>query len=70
MAAPRDLNTGKGYTIGVYLPKEAPQDIVEKVLDRISELVYGELLEGRDNWDPFVVGLAGDVLQIEHGCEC
>lgn len=67
---PPEMNMENGYTIGVYFPKEASPEIVMQMLDRISVLVYGELPEDRGNWDAVVVGHAGDVLRIEHDCEC
>jgi hypothetical protein len=66
----RRLNTEKGYTFGIYFPKEAPAEMVERVFDRIAKLVHGELTEDREGWDPFMVGLAGDILQIDKDCEC
>jgi hypothetical protein len=65
-----ELNTKNGFTIGIYLPPEAPTEIVEKVFDRVAELVYGELTADRGAWDPFVVGRAGDLMRIDHDCEC
>lgn len=65
-----ELSTTKGWTIGVYLPKEAPPELVELVENRIAEVVHGELLAGREGWDPSMIGLAGDVLQMDQGCEC
>lgn len=64
-----ELNTVKGYTVGVYFPKEAPPEVVERVFNGIAEQVYA-LTDDREGWNPVIVGRAGDVLRIEHGCEC
>lgn len=64
----RDLK--HGWSIGVYLPKEAPPEIVELVENRIAEVVYGELLTDREGWDPFVFGRKGDLFQVNPPCEC
>jgi hypothetical protein len=52
----------RGYTIGVYLPPQAPWEAVEATLDAIADHVHS--LPG-DDWDGFVVGLAGDILGID-----
>lgn len=65
-----ELDLTHGWTIGIYLPKEAPQEVVQRVGNRIAELVYGELTEGREGWDPSIVEHAGDTLQVEKNCEC
>lgn len=60
-----------GFTIGIYLPEQASKEEVDRVMDRVSQLVYGEILEDRGYWDPAVVGHPGDVLQIDsRGHEC
>jgi hypothetical protein len=60
-----------GYTIGIFLPKEAPKEVVDKFYERITQLTYGELLEGRGYWDPMVIGRAADVFQIDtEGHDC
>lgn len=66
-----DKIEAKGYTISVYLPPGVTSEQVDVVLDYISVGVYGHLLEDRGQWDPFIVGHRGDVLQIDHvGHEC
>ncbi len=52
----------RGYTIGVYLPPQAPWETVEAALDVIVDHVHSLPGEG---WDGFVVGLAGDILGID-----
>jgi hypothetical protein len=65
------LNTEKGFTVGIYFPEGADPEVVQRVFDRVTKLVYGELTEDRGEWDPFIVGYAGDVLQIDmNGHEC
>lgn len=64
------LNTENGFTIGVFFPKEAPSTAVSRALDRITRLVQVELFNGGEDWDPLVVGYAGDVLSVAAGCEC
>lgn len=51
-----------GYTIGVYLPPQAPWETVDATLDVIADHVHSLPGEG---WDGFVVGLAGDQLGID-----
>lgn len=65
MTEPRNLDTRSGFTIGVYLPPDAPKEAVEEVFDRISMVVYGGLLAERGNWDPMVVGRRGDVFHVD-----
>lgn len=66
-----ELKTENGFTIGIYLPPEAPQEIVRRVFDRVTDMVYGELTEDRGNWDPFIVGHPGDTLQVDtEGHDC
>lgn len=60
-----------GYTIGIYIPKEAPAGVADDLINRLTELVYGELLEDRENWDPFVFGYGADVFQVDtEGHDC
>lgn len=59
-----------GFTLSIFLPGEATTEQITQVQDRVSALVYGEILEDRQGWDPFIVGHGGDILQIEHDCEC
>lgn len=55
----------KGYTISIWLPKEAPKDVVDRFRHRIAELTYGELLEDRGHWDPAIIESPWDLLQID-----
>jgi hypothetical protein len=64
------LNTENGYTIVVFMPKEAPEEDVRKMFDAVADVAHGSLVENRQGWDPFVFGRAGDVFQIEPSCEC
>ncbi len=52
----------RGYTIGVYLPPQAPWETVDETLDVIADHVHSL---PRDGWDGFVVGLAGDWLGLD-----
>ncbi len=51
----------RGWTIGVYFPPEAPAEVVEAAMDRIT--IGADI--PRDGWDPSVVGLRGDPLHID-----
>lgn len=60
-----------GFTIGIFIPKEAPGGVADALINRLSELVYGELLQDRDGWDPFIFGYGSDVFQVDtdgHDC--
>lgn len=54
-----------GFTVGIYLPAQAPKEYVDRVADRVAELVYGEMLDDRGDWDPAVVGHPGDVFLVD-----
>jgi hypothetical protein len=61
----------KGYTISVYLPGGVTNEQVDKVMNHISEGVFGDLLAERGQWDPLIVGHKGDLLQVDHeGHDC
>lgn len=53
-----------GYTIGVYLPPEASEADLDAIMTRVADAVHGHQYEGQ--WDPHVVGHAGDLLYVEH----
>lgn len=53
-----------GYTIGAYLPPEATEADVDAIGTLIADAVHGYKYEGQ--WDPFVVGHAGDWLYVDH----
>lgn len=60
-----------GFTISVYIPPEAPKETVDRLIDEIDKVVHGPLLEDRGQWDPFLHGRAGDVLQVDRdGHDC
>lgn len=66
-----DQTEAEGFTISVYLPPGVSEGQINAVMDHISVGVYGPLLEDRGQWDPFIVGHRGDVLQIDHeGHDC
>ena len=62
--ARRRRHAKDGSTLSVYLPPEADWDLKEEFLNRLCGLVE-EVFAERGNWDPFVVGHAGDVLHID-----
>lgn len=70
MTSPSEDRYESGFTLAVYFPAEAPKEMVDRVTDRVAELVYGELLENREGWDPFVFGHARDTMRVTHDCEC
>lgn len=57
-----------GYTIGIFLPKEASEEHIKRVMDAVEGVVHGDLLADRGGWDPAVVKHRGDVFQIDSGC--
>jgi hypothetical protein len=64
------VRSEEGYTIAVYLPPQADPQRVQEFKDRISVLAHEGFFANREGWDPFVYGYAGDVLQVNHDCEC
>lgn len=62
IAATAAVHARRGYTISVYLPPQAPWEVVEATMDLIADHVHGLPREG---WDGFVVGHTGDVLGID-----
>jgi hypothetical protein len=56
------LHNRFGYTVGVYFPPQAPEDVIEAFFDRVTSDAYSI---DRGAWDAFVVGLAGDQLGVE-----
>lgn len=60
-----------GFTIGIFIPKEAPKEIVDKLFDRVTGIVYDYVPDDRENWDPIIFGRAADVFQIDtEGHDC
>lgn len=53
-----------GYTIGVYIPPEASAADLDAIMTRVADAVHDYQYEGQ--WDPHVVGHAGDLLYVEH----
>lgn len=51
-----------GYTIGVWFPPSAPWPVVDRFLKDVSVRAFDI---DREAWDPFVVGLMGDQIDLE-----
>lgn len=54
-----------GYTVIAYFPPEAPWSVVDKAIGEVADLCYSYSGAGGGEWDPFVVGVAGDVHGVD-----
>lgn len=53
-----------GFTVGVYFPPEASDADIDAIMSGVADAAYDHEHDGQ--WDPFVVGRAGDWLYIDH----
>lgn len=56
------MDKRRGFTVGVYFPPEAPEAVRDAFFDRVAADAHSL---DRDDWDAFVIGLAGDPLDID-----
>jgi len=56
------VDNRRGFTVGVYFPPEAPDAVRDAFFDRVAADAHSL---DRSDWDAFVIGLAGDPLDID-----